>query len=164
MGSKKYKRALLCPGCLQKASNAVSGPCQSFVGLQSSLPPGNATDAQLQAVLNKSSPPSQRWTFSRPFDSLSLFPVLRFVYELSYCEAKCLSPGKHNSCCSCCVEAGDLVTNSCQCDATVQQFSGLYDLTPTNLITCKKRKPPARHFRAALCKLSQAKCLAGIRI
>ena len=47
-------------GCLNKASTAVSGPCQDFIGLQSSLPPGNATDAQLQAVLNKSTPPSQR--------------------------------------------------------------------------------------------------------
>ncbi len=42
--------------------------------------------------------------------------------------------------CSCCAEAGDLVTNGCQCNPTVQQFAGIYDLTPTNLITCK---PPA---------------------
>ena len=39
--------------------------------------------------------------------------------------------------CSCCAEAGDLVTHACQCNPTVQQFAGIYDLTPTNLITCE---------------------------
>lgn len=47
--------------CLQKASTTVSGPCQSLEELQSSLPPGNATDAQLQAVINKA-PPSDRYS------------------------------------------------------------------------------------------------------
>lgn len=49
-----------CAGCLSKASTTVGGACQDFVALQSSLPPGNATDAQLQAVLAKNDKPSPR--------------------------------------------------------------------------------------------------------
>ena len=39
--------------------------------------------------------------------------------------------------CRCCADAGPLVTDHCQCDPVVQEYSALYNLTPSSLVTCE---------------------------